>query len=207
MNKIIVNIKLTEGQLGIPIPAEHLLEEEISKIARIDACIWNEDIMVIIDVPLVSRETYRFYKMQPLLSQQYIQGKPLGLAAVRPRNTFLEINEQGTTHFKFNQEDLIANCIHRHYAWVCEAFVPLRSVMNEMDCEVTLLTKHEMVSSKHCKIKITRNASILLQFLTTSNTWLYMMPSRQKAKITCPAFAEHTISLDAVGKRKPFFLT
>ena len=145
LNKIIVDIKLTGGQLEIPIPAEHLRVEEISQIARIDACIWNEDIMVIIDIPLVSRETYRFYKMHPLPSQQYTQGKPLGLAAIRPRNTFVAINEQGTTHFQFNQEDLGVNCIHRHYAWVCKAFVPLRSVVNEMDCEVTLLTKHELV--------------------------------------------------------------
>ena len=77
LNKIIVNIKLTEGQLGIPIPAEHLLEEEISKIARIDACIWNEDIMVIIDIPVVSRETYRFYKMHPLPSRTFTQGSSL----------------------------------------------------------------------------------------------------------------------------------
>ena len=116
--------------------------EEISKIARIDACIWNEDIMVVIDTPLVSQETYGFYKMHPLPSQQYTQGNPLGLAAIRPRNTFVAINEQGTTHFKFNQEDLGANCIRRHYGWVCEAFVSLRSIVNETDCEVTLLTKH-----------------------------------------------------------------
>ena len=39
LNEIILDIKLTEGQLEIPIPAEHLRVEEISKIARIDACI------------------------------------------------------------------------------------------------------------------------------------------------------------------------
>ena len=93
LNKIIVDIKLTEGQLEIPIPAEHLRVEEISKIARIDSCIWNEDIIVIIDIPLVSRETYRFYKMHSLPSHQYTQRKPLGLAANRPRNTFFAIYE------------------------------------------------------------------------------------------------------------------
>ena len=77
LNKIILDIKLTESQLEIPIPAEYLRAEEISKIARIDACIWNEDIMVIIDIPVVSRETYRFYKMHPLSSQQYTQGSSL----------------------------------------------------------------------------------------------------------------------------------
>ena len=42
-----------------------------------------------------------------------------------------------------------------------------------------------------------------LQILTTSNTWLYMTPSRQRTKITCPALAEHTMSLEAVGRLRP----
>ena len=30
-----------------------------------------------------------------------------------------------------------------------------------------------------------------------------MMPSRQKAKITCPLFAQHTVSLEIVGHLRP----
>ena len=199
LRQIADDIKTNHQRFELPIPREHLRLEEVSRISKLDACQWNEDIIVFINIPLVTREVHTLYHLHPLPAPQRENGEYLASAFIQPRAEALLWPEDGDNYFSVNLIDLNINCIQRHYAWICEPFAVSKKITTATECEVTVLSKQEISDMNNCDIELQKQDTTQWVRLKTSHSWIFSTNSETKIRITTPKSIEQGVRINSTG--------
>ena len=72
---LIYDIRTHNENFEIQLPEEHFCLAELIRISHIDATIDNDQVIIVLSIPLVEKAKYTFYKMHPIPLYQRIDNQ------------------------------------------------------------------------------------------------------------------------------------
>lgn len=140
----------------------------------------KRNLVYIIDIPLVSLNSYRLYHLIPLPSKQNDNNLFL---YIEPSHEFILIDDAKQHYLSFNEGQL-SRCKKFGLKKICKQEQPILSSHIHETCEMKLFTYTAMIP-KNCQTKLIHLNSNLWYQLYDQNVWLYTIISPEHVVINC----------------------
>ena len=189
------DIRTNNENFEIPLPEEHFRPAELIRISHLDATIDNNQVIIVLSIPLVEKAKYTFYKLHPIPVYQRIDNQNFSVQ-IKPSHNFLAIGNLDNNFVKF---DSLNNCLKTHFAYLCNSFGPLQSTSTSLDCEVALFLSPEHKHLKSCSLIITPNVYDNWRYLQSENVWLFATHDGLTARQICPDNTEKQLQLNTTS--------
>ena len=163
---------------GLDYPA--LPFSEFQKIVTPHTYSYNQYLVYVLDVPLLTPTIYHLYKMMPFPTENSNQ-----YAFVNPSKDLI-FSDSLRQHFgKMTLNELTSCYSPNSLQYVCQENIPIYTYVPGLDCESTVLHPSTESFPKNCEIRLTHLTKTLWIPLHLSNQWLYVSPKPETMTTLC----------------------
>ncbi|XP_063978944.1 uncharacterized protein LOC135163436 [Diachasmimorpha longicaudata] len=200
--KVTEEIERSTPDTIFPIAKEKIDLALLSQISDVQTAYHDKKFLIIIEIPLISRNQMELYKMVPCKVPQKIQGNRSVAAYIEPAKKYIALSQHDAYYTHFD-EDYLNSCIPFEKCLACQKGIPLRKAGNRNSCEYRLLTNTDVaLNSKiyqDCNVKITNDLETQWTRLTSSKGWLYSTIEPERLEITCHNQPSDSVILNGSG--------
>lgn len=147
----------------------------------------NDQIFVILQVPLISKYSGNHFSLLKVTSSLYNIEDNL-YSFVVPNHEFIAIDAYKEHYTTLTLEDL-NNCheINNNASIICKQTSPVMSTSTSSECEISILLKGDfpMDQATNCNSRYIRNNAEIFIKVLKPNSWLVTMPKSTKIRYIC----------------------
>ncbi|KAK6630015.1 hypothetical protein RUM43_015129 [Polyplax serrata] len=176
--------------LQLPFPLKFKYASEYFDLAELHAALINDDLMCVVDFPLVPRENYTLYELLPLPVHHNISHI---LSFIHLDHPYLVMSK---SKVNFAELDSLKRCVRQGNTYFCE--INLRLSTRNPPCSVILLTTIPKEIPSTCATKTVSSDVEIIQKLA-DGVWLFSLSQPTLATLNCDKFDPSDFELSNAG--------
>lgn len=180
-NELSMHSNQLDKRLDFPLPLNVNNIHSIIDASKLSSYYYNNKIVFVLQVPLITSETFMVYKNIPLPTPHDESRVTRTFALIQPSDNYIGLSDNRIHYAMFNNLDK-CKFISGNYS-ICE-LVSIFSSLGNPNCESKLLTEVTLSLPSQCFSKLLIGQIDIWQKLS-NNRWIYVQSDPSKLTIKC----------------------
>ncbi|XP_043464121.1 uncharacterized protein LOC122499712 [Leptopilina heterotoma] len=181
-----------------PLTGPRISVDELMHISTVTIHCENQQLNVLIDIPLLEKYNYQAFKLHSLPTTQELLENGTGRAYVNSKYDYLIIDEDQRTYLPLKEQDW-DQCKSTTSFHACLQGAPIYDFQQRVSCEASLLIKPTTEALRFCEVRITSKQESYWKPLNSIGGWIYSFAAPETATIVCHSLSPVKIELRNAG--------
>lgn len=190
IDELKTSIQFLPTSLTYPVPLVLENVNDLYNLIKLTAFQQNNQLIFIIDIPLITTQPFNLYKLTPLpMSHDTIH-----YVFIAPTSKYLSVSFD---KLFYSSLDSLDSCHKSKTKYVCNKNKILEPTGSNPICEVDILLNFKVNSN--CNTRIVSLESPMWTKLEEPNSWLYVSPKPKEITISCKNFNVVDLLINGTG--------